>query len=811
MVSDNVSTGDDGYSFHPDAVHGEPATPAERSRREAYLAQLLRDLKLEADGPLADPRLSNEYESWREWQADTGELPPDFERMPEIGRLPDPLRREVDGEWTQISTAAAWNRHRSRLGHQLQYWIYGALPPAPDAVEVVDLEERTTDGATARDVRLEFGPNDEAHLHLEVLSPEGTGPFPVFMTQWNHRKWAEIALERGYLAVVYAGADERDDTETYSELYPEYDFQVLARRAWGAMRAVDYVYTLPEADEDRIALTGHSRNGKQALLAAAFDERIDAVAPSSAGSGGVVPARLDRDDYYAGDMSLHARLRRSWFHPRWRFFVGRENRLPVDANSLVSLVAPRACLLFTATHEETSSSGAVAQVYDSANDVYDLLGARDQLALRYRPGDHGTATRDVHTILDFFDQQFGRGEAVETGPAYHHFDFENWAATHGDVDVEVFPETDCTEFLVSGTGEPLSTPAEWSEAVPDIRDSIRWSLGERPPRTPAWRDDDGSVSPGYGREDYIGDIIGRPAETDSVGRLWLSPYHSDGKPFGGELYYPRQPGTDAPDSEIPALVWLHPFSFNMGYGTTGRGQVPVEAATNRGFGLFTFDQLGFGTRTDEATRFYERYPDWSKMGKMVADVRSAVQTVRDVEFVDANRVAVLGYSVGATVGLYAAALDDDIAGVASVCGVPPLRACDTSTERASATLHRLTRQFGLQPRLGQFLDHPERIPFDFHEVLALVAPRPLLVYAPQRDWTHPHGPVQERVELARDVYEIHDASDSLTFHDPDDILSFDYHEARLADATRGDSGVDESRFTTERRDYTFDWLADRLG
>lgn len=809
MEKDTTPELDDVYSFHPDRVHGEPATPETRERRESYLEDLLAVLKTDADGYNADPRVSIEHESWRDWLDETGELPPDFERMPAVGDLPDPLRREVDGEWTRITDAVTWDRQRKRIEEQLQYWVYGELPPEPDSLRTVELDTRTVDGSTARDVRIEFGPGYEAELHLELLIPEGEGPFPVFMTQWNHRKWAEVALERGYMAVIYAAADKQDDAAEYRTQYPDYDFQLLARRAWAAHRAVDYLYTLPVADEDRIALTGHSRNGKQALLAAAFDDRIDAVVPSSAGSGGVVPARLDRDDYHAGDMSYHARLRRSWFHPRWRFFVGWENRLPVDANSLVSLVAPRACMLFTATHEATSSSGAIERVYESAQSVYDLLDADDQLTVQFRAGDHGTATRDIHTIVDFFDFAFGRDAEPPNATRYHEFDFEAWSETPaGQIDLEQFPVRGLDGLLETDEGEPITTADEWAERKPAVREAIRWSLGEQAPRTPERPDADiNGVSPGYGREDYVANIIGRPQETETVGRLWLSPYHTDGKPFGGELYYPRDRDAETPAGEIPAVVWLHPFAFNTGHGTAARSQIPVEAATNRGIGLFAYDQLGFGTRVAEARRFYDRYPEWSKMGKMVADVQSAVRTLRDVEFVDADRIFVLGYSLGATVGLYAAALDEQIRGVASVCGVPPLRASDAETERASATIGRLSHHYGFQPRLGHFRDTPERIPFDFHEVLALVAPRHQLVVAPRRDWTHPYEAVRERVERAEDVYDLLEAADRLTFHDPDDICSFDYHEARLAGSARR-SG-DDPPLDTPRRDRVFDWLADQ--
>ena len=47
----------------------------------------------------------------------------------------------------------------------------------------------------------------------------------------------------------------------------------------------------PGVDPGRIAVVGHSRNGKAALLAAAFDERIAMAIPLQAGCGGTAPSR----------------------------------------------------------------------------------------------------------------------------------------------------------------------------------------------------------------------------------------------------------------------------------------------------------------------------------------------------------------------------------------------------------------------------------------------------------------------------------------------------------------------------------------
>ena len=59
---------------------------------------------------------------------------------------------------------------------------------------------------------------------------------------------------------------------------------------------------------------------------------------------------------------------------------------------------------------------------------------------------------------------------------------------------------------------------------------------------------------------------------------------------------------------------------------------------------------------------------------------------------------------------------------------------------------------GLLPRLGFFVDHPGRMPFDAHELMGLLAPRPLLVVAPELDWDHPQEDVVRCVSEAKKAY-----------------------------------------------------------
>ena len=92
---------------------------------------------------------------------------------------------------------------------------------------------------------------------------------------------------------MYSGdiePDRADVREGVQAVFPQGDsaesWGTIAAWAWGIHRILDYLTTLPELDASRIIVVGHSRLGKTALLAGAFDTRIAVVMPHQAGMGG---------------------------------------------------------------------------------------------------------------------------------------------------------------------------------------------------------------------------------------------------------------------------------------------------------------------------------------------------------------------------------------------------------------------------------------------------------------------------------------------------------------------------------------------
>jgi cephalosporin-C deacetylase-like acetyl esterase len=743
------------------------------AKQKALLRKII-DL-LEPD-LVSSGRVSFLDETFKDWVSRTGELPPDFDRMPSIPFLPDPLIIDEGGKNQPVRTMASWKSQREWMKKQLEYYITGTFPPPPGNLKSSVISEKKDGETVVRLVELTFGPENRARLTLELMIPPGEGPFPVFMTQWNHREWAMVAVRRGYAGCVYAGADNKDDTEAYSEIWAgKYDFTRLARRAWAASRAIDYLCTLPNIDKDKIGLTGHSRNGDLSYIAAAFDERITAVIPSS-GTGMEIPWRYSSKKHDIEDIVTLACAQPSWFHPRLRFFTGRENKLPVDNNFFMALIAPRGLMLSTALNETHGSPWGSEQAYFSALRVYKFLRAEDKLAIRLRNGLHSVCARDMEDYIDFYDYIFKRGGSKPENRLFYGYTFEEWRRISGEkIDPANYPAKGIDDLLTDETGKNISQVSGWEARRAAIRKMISWALGDEP---------SGVINPGPGRftggadryygggdENNFGSFLVRPAVSKTIGKMPVSPYSGFGDNLFGYLYYPSDEKGNLKNKKTPVVIYLHEYDYAKGFSSERRDvQRLFQSFVDRGYAVFSFDMLGFGNRIAEGTRFYNRYPHWSKMGKMVTDVRGAVDALGNLGFIDSAKIFVAGYSLGATVGLYAAAIDERIAGVISVAGFTPMRT-DTP-ERGTEGIKAYSHLHGLLPRLGFFSGNEARIPYDFHEILACIAPRPILVIAPVLDQDAHLQDIENCIKQAGKVYELYGRRNDLQLCSPDDYNRF---------------------------------------
>ena len=125
-----------------------------------------------------------------------------------------------------------------------------------------------------------------------------------------------------------------------------------------------------------------------------------------------------------------------------------------------------------------------------------------------------------------------------------------------------------------------------------------------------------------------------------------------------------------------------------------------------------------------------------------------------------------GHALGGAVALHAAALDERVAAVASVAGFSPWRT-DTA-DRPTGGLRRWSEMHALAPRLGLFVGNESAVPYDFNDLLRAVAPRPTLLFTPQRDRDANFEDVTACVREVRVAWEQHGAAAALSNPQPDD-------------------------------------------
>ena len=699
--------------------------------------------------------------TWLEWLNRTGELPPNFSRMKSTPFLPDPLVFEKDGKEYPVSSTGQWDKKKEWIKEQYRHWVSGNFPDKPVNLRSEILLDSLSNGIRIQKVRLSFGPAHSAKLHLELWLPEGKQNLPVFLTQFTHKDWGRLALRRGYAVCTYAASDDWDDTQAFQRIYPDYDFSCIMRRAWGASRVVDYLFTRPEINKQQIAITGHSRNGKQSLWAAAFDERISAVVSSSSSTGGDAPWRFGDPQYASETLDLVTAANIHWFHPRLRFFFGNEDKLPVDQNSLASLIAPRPLLFHYSVTEAGLNAWANEQNFYAVKKVYSFLNAEDNIGVYTRKGEHAVAARDVEFTLDFLDKQFKRNNIKWENRLFYTYNFDSWLSQQTNL-------SDAAKRLkIAELKSKYSSIGEFERDKTNIVKNITWLLGEEP----------GGVKPDKvdislrARYDWIESIIGRPEPKNGIAQYY-GPYTSFGDHIPVRVYFPKNKQGKIENKNYPVVIYLHEYAHSTGYSKgynklsgNASNHILFEELLSNGYAVAAFDLFGFGTRMEEAVNFYQRHPGWSKMGKMVADVRSVLDGLEKVDHVDKDKIFVLGNTLGGTVGIYSAALDNRVKALASVAGFSDYRSSSTKYE----SIRNMSHLHGFIPRLGFFADTPDKTPVDLKEIIASIAPRPLMFISPELDRYTDKSQVERSIAASRKVYGIYKKEDNLQFYQPEDI------------------------------------------
>jgi len=402
---------------------------------------------------------------------------PDAAALPLQPDFPNPL---VNSSGQPVVSKEQWMNERApELRALFQHYEYGLLPAKPAKVDAtVEREdhEALEGKATLKEVTLSWG-LPGVQIHLLLVTPNGRGPAPVFLglsfagvqealddpkirisDAWTNEpkdthhateasrgrsavKWhIKENVARGYGVAIFYTADVVPDEvhlaqerlklfrpAERAEAPADDDCATLAAWASGLMRVVDYLVTDPAVDAKRIAVVGHSRNGKTALLAGAMDQRIALIIPAQAGCGGTAPSRVTAELSTPGAngrsiVETVGRINTSfphWFCGNFKKFNDEPARLPFDQHELIALCAPRPVLISAATEDLWANPSGQFDLLRRADPVYRLVSGEgleaaqmpeplklvgSRLGYFIRPGKHEVNETDWNAWLDYADK-----------------------------------------------------------------------------------------------------------------------------------------------------------------------------------------------------------------------------------------------------------------------------------------------------------------------------------------------------------------------------------------------------------------------
>lgn len=338
---------------------------------------------------------------------------------------------------TPVKDVADFERRREEMKRLLEEHEYGKMPPKPDgfSVEVTDTDKSFCRGKAPLLTLKLTARIGEAEFSFPVYSviPKTPGKRPAFV-HINFRPNvpdrylpSEEIADRGYAVFSFCYNDVTSDNGDFKNglaniLIPskrQGDTPgKIALWAWAAMRVMDYVVTLDEIDKDNVAVIGHSRLGKTALLAGAFDERFKYVISNNSGCSGAAMLRKKTGE----NLAILASVRHYWFCPNYEKYITDEEKLPLDQHFLLAASAPRHILVGSAKEDtwadpesEFISTYLAGEVYEK---IYGVPGVCHEgkipealtvldggnICYHIREGGHYLSREDWNIYMNYIDK-----------------------------------------------------------------------------------------------------------------------------------------------------------------------------------------------------------------------------------------------------------------------------------------------------------------------------------------------------------------------------------------------------------------------
>jgi dienelactone hydrolase len=294
-----------------------------------------------------------------------------------------------------------------------------------------------------------------------------------------------------------------------------------------------------------------------------------------------------------------------------------------------------------------------------------------------------------------------------------------------------------------GQQRPVRTAADWAIRRRQILEGMEMVMGKLPDRS--------KLPPPEVK------IIGR-VEDDSFVRLNITYSADEGDRVPAFLFLPK----DRPAGQrVPAILALHQTT------SLGKKEVAAEGGSRNLAYARELAQRGYVVLAPDYPSFGDYPYDFKKSKFASGSMKGIFNHIRGVDLlqareeVDPERIGVIGHSLGGHNAMFVGAFDQRIKVIVSSCGWTPVHdyyGGKLEGWTSDRYMPRVRDVYGLDPN---------RMPFDYYEVVAAFAPRAFFSNSPLRDGNFSVAGVKKTEPKAREVFALLGAADRLQIRYPD--------------------------------------------
>ena len=540
------------------------------------------------------------------------------------------LGRQIsDKALTDFRTLDAWKALRD--ARRQEFFEMVGLAVRPPKSDLAAQSFGTVKGPGYTIEKLAFQSLPHVHVTANLYVPAGLkGRAPAVLYPCGHaltgtdnyQIHGDVWARRGYVCLVFNTLEQGDSLGDHHGIYNEdhYDwisrgYQASGGELWNSLRALDLLLSRPEVDPARVGVTGNSGGGAHSWWIAIADERVRAAAPFC-GTNTIAS--------FIAERTINGHCDCMFYH----------NVFQRDLPDVAALIAPRPLLVGQARHDSLYHPSSYHELVEKLKRVYALYGAEDMIALCEYDGPHGYSPAGHEAVQRWFDRHVAGEERPVFQPDPPKFKEQELTVFGGappaDDRTALMPELLSVPGRVRLAGTPAELARERERVVAELRrTTFRHFPADPPPLALS--------EVGDWRDARIHDFT---TESGSRLRLW---WHQSWKGGQGTLLAIMGPGDRA---EVLAgkvrrfhhgtLCILEPRGTGPGSWHASQDWMMLRAALLTG-------------RTPDSVRVW--------------DILRALAALREVPNAKADRVVLFGEGFNAVLALYAALLDERVAGV----------------------------------------------------------------------------------------------------------------------------------------------------